>query len=257
MQVTWSWVILQYRNRINMKKTLRLTESELVKLVNRIINEQNQLAQLKKRDKIQVRTKTAYGAEDIITLLVTDVSSDGITVVGMDDEAERYGYLLDRPEKIKFDSIKMDLPDLGKIISVNDKSLEKGSSEKTSKPVVTTPKKKTPQLPDNILKQLREPKEQQDFVLYRFNMGYSEANEKVPVGIKILKDSIDVSDYPSGSNKLWFKRIKAKTTDGKNIILDHRCGYSYSTIAGGPFQLGIKVANPGLSDLLKSYCPLG
>lgn len=234
-----------------MKRTLRLTESELITLVKRIIDEQT-----KSETPLDLKNKN-------ITVIVKsspyqEVNGRVTGLIDVGNGEKEISYVLDNgdvAEFVKYDENKMEF-DNYKIVKIDGKPVNAAKSP-TPKPVVTTPKKKTPQLPDNILKQLREPKEQQDFVLYRFNMGYSEADEKVPLGIKILKDSIDVSDYPSGSNKLWFKRIKAKTTDGKNIILDHRCGYSYSTIAGGPFQLGLKVANPGLSDLLKSYCPLG
>lgn len=114
-----------------MKKIIRLTEKDLTSLIKKIIKEQSPQPTpniLKNGDKIQI--KTGYQNSDIITLMVTDISSPGyISVIGVDDEASRYGYI-DSPQKKKFDSAKMQIEGIGTIFSINGKPLNQNLKPK-------------------------------------------------------------------------------------------------------------------------------
>lgn len=125
-----------------MKKIITLTESELINLVKRVIEEQSSPSlptEVKKRDTIKVKTKTVYGAEDTLTFMVVDVLKTHITVIALDDEASRYGFSETQGTKVAYDPAKMIIPDLGRIISVNNVPVVNASTPQNVVPPVKKP----------------------------------------------------------------------------------------------------------------------
>jgi hypothetical protein len=104
-----------------MKKVLRLTENDLIRIVKRVINEQATNTPVKKYDKIKVMMNLKFGSPnstDVVTLIVREVGGDFITVVEGDDEASRYGFLSE-PQKFNFNPIALSITDVGDIIEIN------------------------------------------------------------------------------------------------------------------------------------------
>jgi hypothetical protein len=148
LKIFWKfWVFIG--NDYTMKKVLRLTENDLIRIVKRVINEQATNTPVKKYDKIKVMMNLKPGSPnstDVVTLIVREVGGDFITVVEGDDEASRYGFLSE-PQKFNFNPIALSITDVGDIIEINGVQTQNGKVLLRKPNGPTKPKPRTPQPP--------------------------------------------------------------------------------------------------------------
>jgi hypothetical protein len=223
-----------------MKKKVRLTESDLVHLIKKILKEQVSAGPLKRFDKIKVMANLT-GSEDILTFMITDVTGDSITIMGADDNASRYGYVEER--KMPLNLKALSISGLGDIISINDKQTLNGKVlSKTDKPKPkVAPKKIQPQ-------QQNQPKPKTKLVKLLSKNDPKIVLMQIQPNFKVIPDAPDS----------WV--IEAKTDRNKPIDLYFKCnpqGPEYTFIHSWEGTDGFKGRGQLIFDdqtLFGNYC---
>ena len=191
-----------------MKKVVRLTESELVKLVKKVISEQNTPVKLKKGDIVTIVKKSDTSSKPVESLALIKVVYD------TGNGQQRIGYKISggNESQTDFDPKKMEFQDY-KITKVNGMGLGELSSKGE---IDSPPKSKVVNLPTVKISE-RKP----DLI--------PVVDKKNRLIMQIDYNNFELERTGSGPKNEYgmsspLGRVKTKNEKGQTVYLDFACG---------------------------------